>query len=92
MKLKQKFTKMGKVGLTLFFIGPCIAIGTREWLTYTLASLRGNIRSVSEIPDVTLYHGIITIGILAFLASIPMMIIGREYEGIEQPKDNGMWR
>lgn len=92
MKLKQKFTKMGKVGLTLFFIGPCVAMGTREWLTYTLASLRGNIRSVSEIPDVTLYHGIITIGVLAFLASIPMMIMGREYEGIEQPKDNGMWR
>ena len=83
---------MGKVGLTLFFIGPCVAMGTREWLTYTLASLRGNIRSVSEIPDVTLYHGIITIGVLAFLASIPMMIMGREYEGIEQPKDNGMWR
>ncbi|NSZ73251.1 hypothetical protein G6L74_05760 [Agrobacterium tumefaciens] len=92
MKLKQKFTKMGKVGLTLFFIGPCVAMGTREWLTYTLASLRGNIRSVSEIPDVTLYHGIITIGVLAFLASIPMIIMGREYEGIEQPKDNGMWR
>ena len=46
---------------------------------------------MSEIPDVTLYHGIITIGVLAFLASIPMMIVGREYECIEQPKDNGMW-
>lgn len=92
MKLKQKFTKMGKVGLTLFFIGPCVAMGTREWLTYTLASLRGNIRSVSEIPDVTLYHVIITIGVLAFLASVPMMMIGREYIGQEQPRDNGMWR
>lgn len=83
MKLKQKFTKMGKIGLTLFFIGPCVAIGTREWLIYTLKSLRGNIRSVNEVPDVTLYHVIITIGVLAFLASIPMMILGRAYEDIE---------
>lgn len=92
MKLKQKFTKMGRIGLTLFFIGPCVAIGTREWLIYTLKSLRGNIRSVSDIPDVTLYHVIITIGVLAFLASIPMMVIGRVYTGQEEPRDNGMWR
>ena len=92
MKLRQKFTRVGKFGVALFFIGPCVALGTREWLTYTLASLRGNIRSVSEIPDVTLYHVIITIGVSAFLTSIPMMMIGREYVGEEQPRDNGMWR
>lgn len=57
-----------------------------------LTSLRGNIRNMSEIPDVTMYHILITAGAIAFLASIPMMIMGREYEGTEQPKDNGMWR
>lgn len=92
MKLKQRFTRLGKWGLALFILGPCIAIGTREWLKHMLTSLRGNIRNASEIPDVTIFHILITIGVLAFLASIPMMIMGREYEGIEQPKDNGMWR
>lgn len=92
MRFKQKFTRLGKWGIALFFTGPCVAVGAREWLSYTLSSLRGNIRSVSEIPDVTVFHIAMTAGALAFLASIPMMIMGREYELLEQPKDNGMWR
>lgn len=92
MRFKQKFTRLGKWGLALFILGPCVAIGTREWLNHTLTSLRGNIRHASEIPDVTLYHIVITAGALAFLASIPMMMMGREFVGFDQPQDNGMWR
>ncbi|MCZ7451033.1 hypothetical protein V6R98_27320 [Agrobacterium sp. CCNWLW71] len=90
MKLKQRFTRVGKFGLLFFVAGPIISYGMREWLIAYLKSLRGT--GLTEVPDVTLYHAVIIAGVVMFLASIPMMIAGREYEGTNEPEDNGLWR
>jgi len=90
MKLKQRLTPLGKWGVFLFFAGPIVALGTREWLISYLKSLRGT--GITQMPDVTLYHAAILGGALMFLISIPMLIIGREYQNHESPTDNVLWR
>lgn len=90
MRFKQRLTTMGKVGVCLFIVGPLISVGTRQWLIGYLTSLKG--QGLISVPDVGIYHLIITIAAIASLVSVPMMLLGRVYEAVHKPKDNGMWQ
>lgn len=90
MKITQHLTKTGRWGVFLFFAGPAMTLITRYFLLEYIRSLRGT--GITQVPDFSGFYALEIVGLLMLAASIPMMILGREFTGREIPADNGMWR
>lgn len=91
MKIEQRFTGMGQLGVLFIFLGPVVSgIAYAFWIS----AFRD--RLISGLPiDPTPYLIFMFGGGIISLASFPMMIIGRSFEGFairKQEPDNGMWR
>ncbi len=84
MKITQNFTTCGRWGITLLFIGPFVG-GVAYWMMWSSILAR---QPVDPIP----YLAVVFVGVFASLAALPMMIIGRDFDGHIKPADNGMWK
>lgn len=86
MRIEQRFTNLGQIGVIFLFLGPAIA-GYAYWSLWSAIIARNPVE-----PGIYLFFTVI--GAAMSLASFPMMIIGREFNGyvVQKPADNGMWQ
>lgn len=85
MKIEQRFTATGWFGVVFLFAGPIIAgFAYRDYLS----AITRNLLGVGEIYSDPLAAMVVMVfGSILSLASFPMMIIGREFEGFSPGSD-----
>lgn len=93
MRIVQRFTTSGKLGIFFLFAGPLMSGAAYAlWLS----AFRTSIVARSGPVDFAPYMIVMVIGAVLGLAAFPMMIIGRDFEGYEQTRlskaDMDMWQ
>ncbi|WP_421367027.1 hypothetical protein [Agrobacterium tumefaciens] len=79
MTITQRFTTMGVFGVIFVFAGPLIVgAGYWQWISYVKSILA---QPYSPVAPPFSVLALAFIGGILSLASLPMMIIGREFTG-----------
>lgn len=82
MKIEQRFTATGAAGVLLLFVGPLVsAVGYWFWISSMARNIQfGTYLYSDPWPSIIA----MTVGGFLSLASLPMMIVGREFEGFSE--------
>lgn len=84
----QTFTGMGKLGVAMSLAGPIVSAVGYNWL---MVEMSRPYPGSAMMPALCML-----IGGLAFVGSLPLMLVGRQHhqiitESSEKPGENGLW-